>query len=81
MDDGLITKNYAFFSMVPLSEEKLAVCQQILGLSLQKEFLRKTIRGGGGIATSQKGRIPRAPKRKKSNKKAAKRPRSASHAE
>lgn len=81
MDDGLITKDDTFFSMVPLSEEKLAVCQQILGLSLQKEFLRKTIRGGGGIATSQKGRIPRAPKRKKSNKKAAKRPRSASHVE
>ena len=81
MDKDLITKDGTFFSMVKLSDQKLKVCKDVLGLSLRENFFGKTIWSSGGVATSSKGRIPRAPKRKKSNKKVAKRPRTASNVE
>lgn len=81
MDEGIITKKGIFFSMVKLSEKKLQVCKDVLGLSLQEKFLCETIGSGGGIATSGKGGILRTSKRKKSNKKVAKRSRSTSNVE
>lgn len=81
MDEDLITKEGTFFSMKKLSDQKLKVCKDVLGLSLQEKFFGKTIGSSGGIATCSKSRIPRAPKRKKSNKESAKRSRSAGNVE
>lgn len=75
MDNGLVEKGNSFYSMVSIPRPKLEACCTALGISVEQELLGKTVGSGLGISTSRKGSVSGTKKRKVSNKKVAKRPR------
>lgn len=75
MDINLIAKDKTFFKMVEITGTKLERCCAALGISIEQQFFGQTVGSSFGVGAGRKGSVGGTKKRKVSNKKVAKRPR------
>lgn len=79
MDSNIVKRDGTFYSMVDIPLAKLEACCKMLRLPFKEDVFSKPVGGGARVGTGSKSGIVGTKKRKKSDKKVSKRPRTGSN--